>query len=760
MFNRIVFLSTAAFGAFMFSGQALAQSADQEAAEESRRDNTIIVTAQRREQDLQDVPASIGILSSSSLENALSGVEDVLGLNGRVPGLAIESSNGRQSPRFYIRGLGNTDFDTAASQPVSVVLDDVVLENVILKGFPIFDVEQVEVLRGPQGTLFGRNTPAGIVKFDTRKPSDVLEGSFNLNYGRFNTVNAEAAIGGPLIEDVLNFRVSGLYQRQDDWVDNAFTGEENFSGGFFDAAARLQLELNQPGFNALAMVSYADSNASATFFRANILSPGSNSLNSNFDRDVVAYDGGGGNPADRDIFLSSLRLSVDVSDNITLTSITSYSDLNRSGRGDIDGGAIDFAGTFGGVAPPPFTGGTSAFTGGTFSFPGDIPFPSDTGGRSDSDQFTQEIRLASDTSGVFNWQVGAFYFENGLLDSTFLGGAPTPATTWQSDQQSWAVFGQVGFDVSDALTLSGGLRYTDDERTFEVLVLPNPTFTLDNGTLETSIDDGQVSWDVSATYETSENVNLYGRIARGFRGPSIQGRSIAFGVPTSQAQSETVISYETGFKLISSDDTLRLNGSVFYYDVNDIQLTAVGGAGNFISLINAENADGLGFELDFDWNPSDYFFLRAGVAYVDTEIKDDDLAVAVCFACTVTDNLNAAGLALIDGNPLPQAPEINFNVEAQLTFPVGSNEIYFNADWFVQGSTNIFLYESLEFNHSGNHELGVRVGYIFADGQYEVGAFARNVTDEENLVGAIDFNNNTGFVNQPRIYGVSFRGNF
>lgn len=759
MVKKSVLLSSAALGTFMFSGQALAQTADAESAEESSR-NTIIVTAQRREQDLQDVPASIGVLSGASLENALSGVEDVLGLNGRVPGLAVESSNGRQSPRFYIRGLGNTDFDTAASQPVSVILDDVVLENVTLKGFPMFDIEQVEVLRGPQGTLFGRNTPAGIVKFDTRKPTDTFEGSFNVNYGNFNTVNAEAAIGGPLIEDILNFRLSGIYQRQDDWVDNAFTGEEDFAGGFYEAAARFQLEFNTPGFDALLMASYADSDSTTSFFRANVLTPGSNQLNNNFDRDVVAYDGGGGNQGERDIFLSSLRLSIDLSDSVTLTSITSYSDLNRSGRGDIDGGAIDFAGTFGGVAPPPFSGGTSAFTGGTFSFPGNIPFPSDTGGRSDSQQFTQEFRIASDTSSRFNWQVGAFYFDNSLLDSTFLGGAPAPATTWESEAESWAVFGQVGFEVSDQLTLTGGLRYTDDEKTFQVIVLPNPAFTLDNGSLRTFIDDGQISWDLSAVYEVNPDVNLFARVARGFRGPSIQGRSIAFNVPTSQAQSETVISYETGFKTTLLDDTLRLNGALFYYEVDDIQLTAVGGAGNFISLINAESAEGKGFEIDLDWNPSDYFFLRAGFAYVDTEIKDDDLAVAVCFACTVTDDLNANGLALIDGNPLPQAPKTNFNIEAQFTLPVGDNELYFNADWFIQGRTNIFLYESLEFNHSGNHELGVRVGYIFGDGQYEVGAFARNLTDEENLIGAIDFNNNTGFVNQPRIYGVSLRGNF
>ena len=136
----------------------------------------IIVTAQRRSENIQDVPLSVSALEGERLSAMFEGGGDIQVLAARVPSLYAESSNGRLAPRFYIRGLGNSDFDLAASQPVSIIVDDVVLENVILKSFPMFDLERVEVLRGPQGTLFGRNTPAGIVKFDTRKPTQEFGG--------------------------------------------------------------------------------------------------------------------------------------------------------------------------------------------------------------------------------------------------------------------------------------------------------------------------------------------------------------------------------------------------------------------------------------------------------------------------------------------------------------------------------------------------------------------------------------------------------
>ena len=144
---------------------ALAQDAPEEIVLEE-----VLVTAQKRQQSLQDVPSSVATLQDEKLDVLKSGGADVRFLSSRVPSLYVESSFGRSFPRFYIRGLGNTDFDLNASQPVSLVYDEIVLENPVIKGFPVFDLDRIEVLRGPQGTLFGRNTPAGIVKFESKAP--------------------------------------------------------------------------------------------------------------------------------------------------------------------------------------------------------------------------------------------------------------------------------------------------------------------------------------------------------------------------------------------------------------------------------------------------------------------------------------------------------------------------------------------------------------------------------------------------------------
>ncbi len=210
---RTCLLGAASAFAFATVGAFTAPAMAQETATKGGLD-LIIVTAQKREENVQDVPISVSTMGEETLDSILSGTEDILALATRIPSLYAESSNGRVAPRFYIRGLGNTDFDLAASQPVSVIMDDVVMENVALKSFPLFDVKQVEVLRGPQGTLFGRNTPAGIVKFDTNRPSQEFEVGGTLTYARYNTIKAEGAMGGGLVEDKLAVRIAGLVEHR------------------------------------------------------------------------------------------------------------------------------------------------------------------------------------------------------------------------------------------------------------------------------------------------------------------------------------------------------------------------------------------------------------------------------------------------------------------------------------------------------------------------------------------------------------------
>ena len=179
----------------------------------------IIITAQKREQSLQDVPAAVSAISGETVREYLGSAENVRALANRVPSLNIESSNGRTQPRLYIRGMGNIDFDNNASQPVGMVFDEIFLENNVLRSLPLYDIERVEVLKGPQGSLFGRNTNAGIVKIDSVKPTFDSDGYVSFAYGDRDTVGAEAAFSGPVADGVAA-RLSLKYQTRSDWIDN------------------------------------------------------------------------------------------------------------------------------------------------------------------------------------------------------------------------------------------------------------------------------------------------------------------------------------------------------------------------------------------------------------------------------------------------------------------------------------------------------------------------------------------------------------
>jgi iron complex outermembrane receptor protein len=738
-----LYLGISAFAAssVLFTGTAFAQI------------DEIIVTAQKREENIQDVPISITALPAAEVNTILLGGGDILSLANRTPSLYAESSNGRTAPRFYIRGLGNSDFALQATQPVSVIVNDVVLENTLLKSFPLFDVQQIEVLKGPQGTLFGRNTPAGIVKISTVKPSDEFDVDFMTSFGTYGSTNTQAAIGGAVIEDLLSVRLSGAYIRRDDYVDNTFTGENDALGGFEDAAARLQfLFTPSDNFNLLFDVHARDEDGTATLFRANILTTGSNDINSNFNKKAVNYDGGDGNPQSITSKGFSVNMDYDYGD-VTLTSISAFDQARGDSRGDIDGGA-------------------GGFFAGLPQNPGTIPFPSDTGNEYFTTQYTQELRLASNGGEAFNWQIGGFYF-NSKMKALTAPGFVAPSII-VDHKEAWAIFGQASYELSERTTLTGGLRYTDDSA--DLTVLNNPsTFVVP----VVKASAGEISGDIALSHELNDNVNVYARFARGFRGPSIQGRNAAFNTNNnaqleelvSTADSEIIHSFELGFKSLLMENRLRFNAAAFYYQVNDQQFTAVGGGGNFARLVNADKGVGYGFEADATWAITDNLNLIAGFALNKTEIKDDQLSVAGCGSanflfipgsgtsnCTVTDPRDANGRALIDGNPFPNAPEITANIAIDYRAPVTDNiDFVFSADGSIQGATNLFLYESIEFNTSGNFELGGKMGFAFDDDKYEIAVFARNLTDEVNLAGGIDFNNNTGFVTEPRIVGISFR---
>ena len=704
----------------------------------------VTVTAQRREEDIRSVPVAITTVSDEKLQAMASGADDIRFLAGRLPSLNVESSFGRAFPRFYIRGLGNTDFDLNSSQPVSLVYDEIVQENPILKGFPVFDLDRIEMLRGPQGTLFGRNTPAGVVKFESRKPTEEFEGYGRFSYATYDTLNFEAAAGGGLGENVA-VRGAILYQQRDDWVDNTVAGPVDELEGFDEFATRLQLGFGDPdGFNGLLNWHYRDLDGTARLFRANIIEPGSNDLVDDFDIDEISIDGD--NFQELESWGASARLGWNLG-STTLYSVTGYETVDTLSRGDIDGG-------FGASFAPPFG-------------PGFIPFPAESAdGLPDHEQWTQEFRLESNNWGAFDWQAGFYYFyEDITVDSfnydTLGGGVQNGYAVQHQENRAWAVFGSGEWELNESWVLRGGLRYTDDEKEFDAQRFQSPIGAGPTGLLTANPSDDDISGDFSAVWTVNDDLNFYGRVARGFRAPSVQGR-LLFGDTISVADSETVLSWEVGFKADLFEDRTRLAFDVFQYTVDDQQLTAVGGQTNFNTLINADQTDGYGMEIDLESYFTDNLFVTFGASYNHTEIDDPNLAVQPCGSgCTVLDPAGAvAGTVSIDGNSLPQAPEWIWNLTARWGIPLESGELYFYTDWAYRDSTSFFLYESEEYNSDELLEGGLRVGYQWGYGQYDVAVFGRNITDEIGLVGGIDFNNLTGFVNEPRTWGVEFSVKF
>ncbi len=712
----------------------------------------VIVTAQRREESIQDVPVAVSTLSDEKLDVLASGGNDIRFLSARLPSLQIESSFGRAFPRFYIRGLGNTDFDLNASQPVSLVYDDVVQENPILKGFPVFDLEMVEMFRGPQGTLFGRNTPAGVLKFNSARPSRERGGYLRASYGDDASANVEGAVGGAIGENWA-MRFSGFYQHRDDWVDNVQTGEGDALEGYDELAGRVQF-LYEPGdaLSALLNVHARSLDGTARMFRANVFTPGTNDLVPGFSENQVFLDGA--NDQDLDAVGGNLRISYEYG-RVTLHSITGYETVEVLSRGDIDGG-------FGAVFLGP----------GNFG-PGFIPFPAESAdGLPDHSQITQEFRWESNDWGRFDWQAGVYYFDEDLtIDSfnydTLANGVRNGDVEQRQDNQAWAVFGSAEYEIGDAFTLRAGLRYTSDEKDFTAERFLSPVGAGPIGPIDVSTDEENVSWDVSGTWALSDATNLYARVAQGFRAPSIQGR-LLFGNAVSVADAEEILSFEAGIKTSLFNDRGRLSFSVYKYTMDDQQLTAVGGGANFNTLLNADQTDGQGAELDFEAYLTDNFLITIGASYNDTEIDDPDLGVQVCGGgCTFLDPVIAPAIppfvpatVSIDGNRLPQSPEVIANLTARWGMPVSNGEFFIFTDWAYRSEVNFFLYESAEFEGKDLLEGGLRVGYNWNDGKQELAVYGRNITDEIEAVGGIDFNNLTGFINEPRRIGVEFMTRF
>jgi iron complex outermembrane receptor protein len=705
----------------------------------------ILVTAERREERARDVPISISTVDQAQYSTITAGGADIRALSSRIPNLNAESTFGRVYQRFYIRGLGNPDYTVNAQSPVATYMDDVVEENAFLRGMPAFDLQRIEVLRGPQGTLYGKNATAGAINIITARPTNDFTGYAKIDYGNMGTTNVEGAVSGPLIDNVLTARVSVLYQHRDDWVKNIVTG--NRIDGYDDFAARGQLLFTPTTeFKSLLQVYMRTLNGGAALDYGQYVDPTYGQLPTGRHTIVLGID-----PQFK-VRTRGVNLNNSYDFGFaTLTSITSYQSGSVYNTSELDGSSRQLS--ISGQGIPTLN------------------------------QTTEELRLASNGNGPLSYQGGLYYFDSDLgywntsADNVGNSASKTPdSAAYQiahQNSKSYAVFGQVKYRLGQKLTLTGGLRYTADHVDFHQTtgaytpdpqnLLGLPQFSTDPfykvagrgpdsvfGLPTSAAASGRwhkVTWDVSADFKVNDQVNLYARTAEGYHGGQIAGAAIYSALQ--QVKPETILSYEIGVKTSLFDGRLLMNADVYDYNYKHEQMTAytLAGAGQeILALINAKGGIGRGFEADITGKVTKNFTLSGNVGYAHTRIKDGTL---------VPNPVDSSLIVDAGGQPFPSAPRWTANINAEYTIPVGEDrDIFAGTDWAYRGRENFTLTSYLQPGNSspGNWEGGARIGYRFHNAT--ITGWVRNLANTRVLYSAATFAGYAVFYNDPRTYGL------
>ena len=682
------------------------EETDEETEQESLR---IIVTAEKTEAPLQQVPLSITVLTADDIENA--GIDSLTDIAADTPNFSVLPFGGdsRYFNNYSIRGLSNFNFVSRDS--VAFYIDDVPYDYGSFIDVNLLDLDRVEVLRGPQSTLYGRNAQAGVVNIVTQSPSDEFAAKGVASYGNFDALDLQTSINVPLIDDRLFLRLSGGYGNRDGYVDNLFLDDDlgEQSGG----SGRLRLQwLPDEDWEVAVNASFDDHDDGAPVLFA-LGSDDADDLsdtNQNFD----GFSRLNSNT-------QSLRVAY-TQPKFRLTSITSRRFSDQETQFDGDASIIDLA------------AGVSAF---------------------DSTIFSEEIRIQSPTgSKPFQWLLGGYYefrdFDangEGIIfgsDAPGIFGSPAgqDETFADLDQTTLAVFGQVSYQPTEALTLTAGLRHEavdssleDRDRTF---TLADGSASFPSGTSFNDIDQDDNVWlpRFALQYQISPEIMAYGSIAKGYRPSGINYR--AENDETLTYDKEISWNYEMGLKSSLLDDRLTVNLALFYNDVSNFQVALPDTIGQLRDIANAE-VEILGLELEARAKPVEGLEFIAGLGLIDVEF---------------TEFTNPFTNQSFDGNKLPFAPDLTYNLAVQYRSPSG---IF--GRLALQGTGTTFFDDANTLDQDSFAIVNARLGYEFDS--YGIYLFANNLFDEEYVTNAFAFGSGTvGSFGAPATYGVQVRGSF
>lgn len=613
----------------------------------------LIVTAQKREQNLQDVPVGVSLLSGKAMSEAqLKNAEELATL---IPTLNVQASSGPSTASFNIRGIGTQAFSVGVDPSVSTMLDGVVMGRSGMAFLDLVDVQRVEVLRGPQGTLYGKNASGGVVHIITKDPTPEFSGTAAATAIEDDEYRLDGSISGP-ISDTLGYRLTGSGVDNDGYAENYFNGDKLNSSQSYNIRGKL---LWQPSevldFTLASDYSWSDCDCTALSIRSLLEPPSQQAMLAELYPVVPSKHNQDVNNDERTfthIRSSGVSLTTNWEiEGYTLTSITAWRDWESESWVDLDNRPTNPI-ALGAPEPP----------------------------KTEQDQISQELRVASPPTDWGSFVAGAFYFEQEVNSSSVLSSAllsPPLAPTFRdastkSNGANYALFGEVNFNLwRDWLLILGG-RYTYDELEYDTKALltgPNigPVFAL-GGEFNDSLDESDFSPKVALQWDLSDTAMVYLSYVSGYKGPAFDTTLVAAG---SYVKPETSDAWETGFKSRWFDDRLFVNTTIFYAEYHDFQAQSLEDEdvtdqipGDFI-LVNAGEVSTQGVEIEFMAAPMDDWTITGGVAYTDATIEDYPLGN--CGGGQKARGECPSGFQDLSGGTLPYTPEWKLNLSTDYT---------------------------------------------------------------------------------------------
>ncbi|MBN7799050.1 TonB-dependent receptor [Parahaliea mediterranea] len=707
----------------------------------------VVVTAQKRAENSQDVPITMTAFSGDDMIGL--GLSETSELGQFIPGLELSTTSGEGSQLIiFLRGAGLNDFNTNNAGPIGIYTDEVYISSPILTSFQFFDSERLEILKGPQGTLYGRNTTGGAVKFISNKPGDEFEFKARASYGRFDSRDLEVAVSGP-VSDKVSARVAFKKADSAGYIKNRVTGGRDNGTDTLAWRGTVDIDVTDNFFLRANIHGATSDSEGFSFNHLGVLPGGVDALGYSGPDDEFTGEYNEDNQNDLDSIGGYIEARLEL-DTVSITSISAFDGVDSLVDEETDASPLSLISIDYGV---------------------------------ESETFSQELRVSGE-SGSVEWLVGGFYLKEDLdQDQTVdlfgelrgltggvsdpfgwaTGGAPVlfARTLNAQESESFAVFSQADIALTDRLTLTLGGRYTDESRTFDASTRLEDEVLFGAGGLVIydfdglKLDDDAFSWRAGLDFAATDNVLVYASVASGFKSGGFNGGFLSLDAAEAAVQLEPyepeyLTAYEIGVKSDLFDNSLRLNAALFLNDFSDLQVfTLVNTETLPIQVLdNASSAQVVGLEFDITYYPTDNLLVSVSGALLDSELKD-----------FVSDE----GLDF-SGNELARTPDTS--VTGLIRY---DHELSDYGNLYAQASA---AYKSSVFFSTENNPLiaqdgytlvNARVGYQHSSHNWELALFVNNLGNETYFTNATDlsdFGLIPRFVGMPRMWGVELAVNF